>query len=60
MIRLPGAWPKQVCFDRSKTLKNTNGWHYVCTRRHSHGGRHAHVWWDLGGRVRAVWGERDG
>lgn len=49
MITIPAKRPQRMCECRSKN--------YPCNRRQGHGGRHAFIWYGLGGRVRAVWGD---
>ena len=49
-LRVPGRRPALICGDWSGP--------HCCTRRRGHSGRHARIRYDLGGQVRAVWGER--
>lgn len=46
-ITVPGKRPHNACHHLGRR--------YNCNRRAGHGGRHAYIWWDLGGVVRAVW-----
>ena len=49
MITVPAKRPATMC--------PCKGSKYTCNRPHGHGGRHAFIWYGLGGRVRAVWGD---
>jgi hypothetical protein len=53
-IHIPGKRPAKQCCIQQPT-RNRHGWHYPCTRRAAHTGRHAFINWGLSGILRAVW-----
>ena len=49
-LTVPGKRPAATCCHLGET--------YTCNRRDGHLGRHAFIWWEIRGVVRAVWGEK--